>query len=348
MSSLGEVVATARRAKGLTQEQLADQVGVAQAALSRYEKDLRTPEPEVLTQLAAAFGVTESFLLRASSPAAAMAVDAHMRRRATAKPSVWRRLEAQLNMLRMHSEMLREEVSLATQYALPSFDPLTMEPAHAAQLTRMQWRVPLGPVQSVTRWLESAGCVTIRSDMASSRVDGLSQWTADHPVIMVSATAPPDRVRWTLAHELGHLVMHREDMPPDMEDLETQADLFAGEFLMPESLIRPELRNLTLGKALDLKREWGVSMQAVIERAYRLGLLTRDRRVSLYRQLSARGWRINEPGAEDVPSERPELLAHIGRSLRAQGLKDDELASISGFASPTSNDLLPSEGLRAV
>jgi Zn-dependent peptidase ImmA (M78 family)/transcriptional regulator with XRE-family HTH domain len=345
MSSLGEVIATARRAAGLTQGALADQVGVSQAALSRYEKDMRAPEPEILPALAKALGVTPRFLTAASAPSAAMAVDAHMRRRATAKPTVWRQLEAQLNMGRMHADQLREHVSLTATYEVPRFDPFDTTPSEAARLVRMNWRMPSGPVRNLTRWVEAAGCVIIKEDLGTSRVEGLSQWVSDNPVIMVNRAAPPDRQRLTLAHELGHLALHSFDVPPDVEE---QAFGFAAEFLMPEVMIKSELRNLTLGKALSLKAEWGVSMQALIERAHSLEVLSADKRTSLYKQLSARQWRTREPGSDEIPEEHPALMEQVGAHLANQGLSPDEVAQISGYADATSNWLIPTRRLRAV
>ena len=93
MSGLGDALVTLRHACGFTQADLADRAGVTQAALSRYESDLRTPEDAVIDALATALGVTSNFLRRAGRVRGAMAVDAHMRRRATAKATVWRRLE---------------------------------------------------------------------------------------------------------------------------------------------------------------------------------------------------------------------------------------------------------------
>ena len=156
-------------------------------------------------------------------------------------------------MLRMHSDFLREEVALAASLSMPGFDPFAVDPADAARMTRTQWQMPSGPARSIVRWVEAAGSVVLMADLGNQRVDGLSQWTADHPVIMVNSGNPTDRIRWTLAHEIGHLVLHREDATDDME---READAFAAEFLMPEALIGPELANLTLGKAVDLKREW--------------------------------------------------------------------------------------------
>lgn len=345
MSTLGEVIQTARRARGLTQEELASAVDVSQAALSRYEKDLRVPEPEVLPRIAAALGVTQQFIERASRPIAAMAVDAHMRRRATARPTIWRNLEARLNMLRMHAEQLSEEVTLRASLTVPIFDPLETDPAEAARLTRMQWRMPIGPVRSLARWMEASGCILIFEDFDTSRVDGLSQWASDYPVVMLNSASPVDRLRMTMAHELGHLCLHRTDVP---DDVEHQANAFAAEFLMPEVVIRPQLRNLTLGKLSDLKREWNVSMQALIERAHNLQLMTTPQRTYLYKQLSARGWRTREPFSEELSPEQPALTDAVFDRLSARGLTSGEIANLAGFQSAETNDLLRARKLRVV
>jgi Zn-dependent peptidase ImmA (M78 family)/transcriptional regulator with XRE-family HTH domain len=341
MSSLGEVVITGRVAAGMTQEDLANAIGVTQAAMSRYENDLREPDSDTIDRIADALGVTLRFLERASRPTAALAVDAHMRRRATAKPTIWRQMEAQLNMVRMHSDFLREEIALAASLTMPGFDPFTVNPSDAARMTRAQWQMPSGPARSIVRWIEAAGSVVLMTDLGNQRIDGLSQWTADHPVIVVNSANPTDRMRWTLAHEIGHLVLHREDATDDME---RQADAFAAEFLMPEILIRPELTNLTLGKAVDLKREWGVSIAALIQRAHQFGMLSDARRTSLFKQLSARGWRVREPASDEIAPEKAELLDHINAHLRRRGLDDAEVAELAGYRSPDKNRLMPPRG----
>lgn len=345
MTNLGEVLETARRAQGYTQAELAELAGVTQAALSRYEHDMREPEPEVLGRLAEALGVTVSFLRYSGRARGGMAVDAHMRRRQTAPPSVWRRLEARLNMYRMHSSHLFEEVSLRSEQRIPTFDPFDTDATTAARLVRMQWRMPVGPVRQLVRWLESAGCLLIGEDFGTSRVDGLSQWVDDHPVILYNTQAPTDRLRLTLAHELGHLALHSSDVT---DDVEADANAFAAEFLMPAEYVRPLLRNLKTGRLLDLKAEYGVSMQALVERAYHLQLLTPTQRTSMYKMFSARGWRTQEPGSDYMPPERPELAAAIGRDLAARGLTSADIATMAGFHSADRNTVFRPAGLRAV
>ena len=327
--SVGEAIATARRARGLTQAALSEQLGITQAALSRYEHDLREPTGAVLGEIAAALGLTPDLLHRADRMQGALAVGAHMRRRATAKATAWHRLEAQLNLYRLHAQRLFDEVDLHAELNVPWFDPFEYEPDTAARLLRMQWRMPGGPVRDLTGWMEAAGCLIITADFGTARVDGLSQWSGSHPVIMLNSTAPTDRLRLTLAHELGHLCLHSQGVP---DDVEADATAFAAEFLMPADTIRPQLRNLTTGKLHDLKRHWGVSMQALIERAYRLKTITAPQRTSLYKQFSRLGWRTHEPVGDELAPEHPRLAAQIGQAMLARGLTQDEIAAIAGFA----------------
>jgi Zn-dependent peptidase ImmA (M78 family)/DNA-binding XRE family transcriptional regulator len=336
MSGLGEALVTLRHACGFTQADLADRAGVTQAALSRYESNLRTPEDEVIDALATALGVTGDFLRRAGRVRGAMAVDAHMRRRTTAKVTVWRQLEAQLNAYRMHARQLSEEVTIRAAQEIPRFDPIEVPAADAARMVRMQWQMPIGPVRELVRWLEAAGCLVIMQDFGTSRVDGMSQWVDDLPVMLVNERTPTDRLRLTIAHELGHLCLHSLEITHTIED---EANSFAAEFLMPTEAIRSQLRNLTLGRLQDLKREWGVSMQALIEKAHAIGYLSSQRRTSMYKSFSANGWRIREPGSDALQPETTQLPARIADAVLARGLNPDELARIAGFATATDNTL---------
>jgi len=154
--------------------------------------------------------------------------------------------------------------------------------------------------------------------------------------VLLNSAAPTDRKRMTLAHELGHLVLHSQEVTPG---LEREAGEFAAEFLMPIEVIRTQLRNLKHGRLHDLKREWGVSMQALIERAYDARLMTAAERANLYRALSGRGWRTHEPVSDELPPEHAELAQHVGQALSAKGLTSDDIAHLAGFASDEDNQL---------
>jgi Zn-dependent peptidase ImmA (M78 family) len=187
----------------------------------------------------------------------------------------------------------------------------------------------------LSRWLESAGCVILEEDFESARVDGLSQWIGDHPVMLLNSAMPVERKRLTMAHELGHLVLHNGLAA---EDPEGEANEFAAEFLMPAHVIKPDLRPATLGRLRDMKRVWGVSMQALFERAYSLGLTTATNRTSFYKAMNSRGWKTAEPDSDRLAPEVPELVAAIGDTLHAKGLSDREIAELAGFSEHTKDN----------
>lgn len=347
MTALGEAIEVARRAEGFTQEQLADIAGITQAALSRYEHGLREPSDETLAAIADALGVTPALLRSADRTTGGIAVGVHARRRKTAKMSVWRQSEARLNMYRMHARRLFEELDLHATQVTPSFDPIETSPEAAAHFVRMQWRMPVGPVRSLVQWLEAAGILVIEETIDTPRIDGVSLLADGRAIMLVNGSLPVDRRRFTLAHELGHVTLHGEDILT--EDPEGDANRFAAEFLMPAEVIRPQLRALNLGRLLDLKRHWSVSMQALVERAYSLEVINSKQRVSLYKQMSARGWRTIEPASDEIADERPALPMAIANAFSERGLTRAEIAEITGYAPDNDqNPFSDNRRLRAV
>lgn len=114
----------------------------------------------------------------------------------------------------------------------------SLRPADAARMVRMQWQMPIGPVRELVRWLEAAGCLVIMQDFGSNRLGGMSQWVDDLPVMLGNERIPTDRLRLTIAHELGHPCLHSPEITSTMED---EANSFAAEFLMPTEAIRAQL-----------------------------------------------------------------------------------------------------------
>jgi Zn-dependent peptidase ImmA (M78 family) len=164
---------------------------------------------------------------------------------------------------------------------------------------------PDGPIPHVTRALERSGIATVplvlpaETDAETSTVPGhfgMSYWAGPGAYALVGFFPgnKPDRDRFTLGHELGHLVLHTHRRGAD--DPEEEANRFAGEFLMPAHRAREILTpDLTLKDFARLKAIWGMSIQALIMRALHCGCIDKARHRSLFMQLSARGWRRNEP-----------------------------------------------------
>lgn len=346
----GDILRMTRRAAGKTQEDLVEELEgrITQAALSRYESSLREPESDdILEGLARALGVTTRYLRAGETTSPMISATAHMRRQKTVTPAVWKDLEAQLNVHRVHWSLLVEGIDIVPQRQIPTFeDPSETAPEDAAVFVREKWRMPLGPVENLVGWLESAGAVVVLEDYGTDRVDGMSQWVGPWPVISLNSRAPVDRRRLTAAHELGHLVLHNTTPSLEAED---EANRFAAEFLMPTVEIRPILKTggLSLGRLADLKVAWGVSMQAIFERAYRLGLASSDERRRFYQTLNARRWKKVEPYSEHIPDERPRFARHLVDALLDRGLSHADVAEMAGLTDFHGSPLLagPENGL---
>src|SRR5437588_10942690 len=115
---------------------------------------------------------------------------------------------------------------------------------------------------------------------------------------------PPDPERYSLAHELGHLVGHSAPHPT----MEEEANRFASEFLMPAADIRASLHDITIPRLAALKRYWKVSMAALLRRAYELGTINERRYRFMNIQLSKAGYKMREPIETDPPTEQTSLM----------------------------------------
>ena len=182
----------------------------------------------------------------------------------------------------------------------------------------------------LTAAVEAAGVVVLSWDLGHRQGDAVSQWLEGHrPVMLLYSAAPGDRLRYSTGHELGHLVMHTEPV----ERQEQQADMFAGELLMPAAVIGGELGNLDMPALARLKARWGVSMAALIRRAHDLGAISDYRYKELNIEMSKAGWRSREP--VQIPAERPGLLAEAVTQLRGKGLDNQTIAERAGCTSAT-------------
>lgn len=171
---------------------------------------------------------------------------------------------------------------------------------------------PLDRIPNLVRAVERAGVVVIGSAVEIDRHLGASYWP-DHPigrpVICISRGTSGDRQRFSVGHELGHLVLHQfRNIEP--KRAEKEAHRFAAALLLPAEAALEELSQpVTLMTLAAAKVKWGISIRALVKRCLDLHIIDETRRVSLERQISARGWTKVEP--VDVPYENPRLLRRI-------------------------------------
>ena len=309
-----EMLVLARKRRQISQSRLAEAAGTTRGLVSRYEAGSTPMSEQMVERLAAILDYPPDFFRRSSEFVGLNggAIFHRKQQRLPAGKLYRAHALAEIRRLEVATMLDSLEIELPTVPEHP-IELLGDDPEKIARAVRTTMNVPPGPVFNVTETLERNGCVVVAHDFDSRQIDGFSQRTAyGQWFIHVNAELPPDRWRWTLAHELGHAVMHSDPManPKLVED---QANLFAGEFLTPRREIRHALQGMTFQKLGGLKRKWKVSMQSLIMRAYHLKTITPRQRASMFTRLSRAGYRKREPEILDPPVEKPSFLVHLAR-----------------------------------
>ncbi|WP_329059332.1 XRE family transcriptional regulator [Streptomyces sp. NBC_01453] len=306
----------ARESRNWTQAQVAAAMAkvsgtqVSQGYVSRAEQGRLAVASERLDLYAAALGYPPKLLLvEPGSPGVGVGL-VHHRKKASLGASSLRCVHAQLVLARLQIDGLAGAVGHDLgAHEVPRVEVGALTTAKdAARLVRRQWRMPPGPVDDVIAVLEAAGILVAVRELAGARLDAVSQFDGVRaPLVLLAAGAPADRRRFSLAHELGHLVMHHV---PDDAMQEKEADAFAAEFLMPARDIRPALTaGVSLGRLAELKQTWRVSMAALLKRAQTLNTLTEWQYRSAMAEMSALGYRTSEP--MDLPAEQPHAVSRL-------------------------------------
>lgn len=307
----------------MTQAELARVSGVSQAFLSKAEKGAVELTGARLADVASALGYPVGFFTVDVAATPAPTACAFPRKRNSLPTSAEKQVRALLEVTRLQVEALLDETTPPTRLERRTVaDEDWISPAEMAGQVRRQAGHPSGPIPNLVELLETLGVVVVVRDLGNRRLDALGEWPTGHrPLMLINATAPADRRRFTLSHELGHAVLHTAPTP----NQEPEADQFAAELLLPAAdAHRLFTGDLELGRLAELKPIWGMSMAALARRAWDVGCISDYRYRQLNIDLSAAGYRTNEPVALDY--ETPVLLPTAIERRRRAGEDTHELA----------------------
>lgn len=310
MSFNPEMLQIGRKAERLTQVELADKSGIKQSRLSKIENGLLEPSEPDLIVFAGVLDRPVSFFSQAGTQVATQASWYHHRKRRTAPAKAVACIHAKLDILRLEIARLVEGIQLP----VCKFDPIDPDEhgndiERIADMVRSWWGVPAGPIENMTRLIERNGGIVVSLDFGTQKVDALSLVRPElPPLFFINSRMPSDRIRHSLAHELGHVFLHTH--PTGEKQMENEADLFAGEFLMPRREIKSEFwPPVRLMDLAAMKPRWKVSIQSLAYRAKEIGVIDERRRTSLFVELTRLGWRTTEP--KPLPEEPPRLMREV-------------------------------------
>lgn len=337
----------ARELNLLTLDELAAKVDVTKASLSYYEKGDRSPSAATLQSLAHALDVPLNFFFKEPGYIESSDRSAVNYRSLESVRRVSKERARSLALLEMSAQLV-DELSEAIQFQpanLPELvdgdiDPLELTDSDIEAIAielRTAWGLGRGPISNMALLMENNSIPVVAMEL-SKGMDGVSTWFGSRPFVIVSSEANYFRTRMNLAHELGHLVLHRALDKDRLKDkgvfrsVESQAWRFAGAFLMPAGAFSNEVFALSLDGILSLKKRWGIAVSAMVRRLKDLSLIDEKKFKFLNIQISQRGWRKSEPFDEEFQPEPGQLLQQAARSLHDSGrLMLDDLARLTAL-----------------
>ncbi|PKM09216.1 MAG: transcriptional regulator [Gammaproteobacteria bacterium HGW-Gammaproteobacteria-4] len=334
---LGSRIKQGRVAAGLSLRELAQAVGLSAMAISKYERDQIKPSSETLLRLAKALDVRTEYFFR--QPGVELSeVEFRKHSRLSAKDEGRALEDVREQMERWLELEAIIPASWPKAFAPPRGLPIQVKSYEDIELqaekVRAAWQLGVGPIRNLIDKMEEEGInVFLTSHDGGKKFDGLAAKANGHTVIVVGQDWPGDRQRFTLAHELGHLVLHGR-LAPGLDE-ERACNRFAGAFLVPKDEVHRLLGSsrswLEPRELYLLKHEWGLSMNGWLYRAQDLGILNKSaarRHWEFFAQQGEAGtsWRECEPG-DSYPRECPRRFAQLVYRALAEDLIGESRAA---------------------
>ena len=335
-----ERLVRARKAAGLSMSALAEQVGVSANAIKKYEHGNNMPSSSNLLKLAKALDVRSEYFFRPMN-VELQGVEYRKRKNTPKKildqitGDVMDQAERWAELLDLYPDPVKPVPDFTLPESLPnqiaSFDDIE----NIANKMRAEWALGLNPIHDMIDTLVSQGVMIISTNVeANKKFDGLAGNIDVTPVVVVSAHQPGDRQRFTLAHELGHLVLH--DRLADGLDEEKACNHFAGGFLLPKQALLQHLGErrsaIEPRELFMLKHEFGISMMAILYRAGQCKIISGSLQKQYNMRFNKSGWRTCEPG-EAYPNEDTYLFKQlVYRALGEDYIGESKAAELIGMS----------------
>lgn len=314
---------------GLTQNELALKLGVNQSSVAYLEGGYLQPSEDMLRNICECTSFPQAFFEQAEVtefPQGSLLYRSRNSIEASERSQVSRYGQFMFEVADKLSSKLKYP-----QFKLPKggVDAIT-----AARVTRsILGFASDSPIDDLIYELEHKGVFIFKSPVLFPKTDAFAVWAGydnKKPVIVLTGDTPADRTRFSVAHELGHLILH-STLFGDIQAFEREADTFAAELLMPEeTMSRLIVEPFNLMRAARIRSDWKVSIQALIRRAHDLQLISDSTYKSLFVQISQQKKKLQGLFSSDIP-ERPRCLRSMAETVYGKKINYQQFSKDTKF-----------------
>jgi len=304
--------------RDLSQQELADEIGVTKQAISQYENGVLTPKTEMIYRLAETLEFPLAYFSKPYTEEIITPIFFRKRKTSTKKNVII--FTTYINWMIEVYSYLKEYVHLPALNLIQKVNVYYSdeEIEKIATEVRRSWGLGNGPISNMTLLMENNGFIISKTGLDPEKVDACSVFFTSaklgkRPMIFLTSSTSAVRSRRDLAHELGHQVLHSwmgmEDFDENKDIIEKEAETFASYFLMPhESMERERFAIDSLNSVLLMKKRWGASAQSLLYHLHNLKLIDDDKFERFLRTIYHKGWRKKEPFDDEIAQEKPNLI----------------------------------------
>lgn len=286
---VSQKIKSARALKGFSQQELADLIGVSKQMISKYEKGESIPSSSNLLKLGKSLKVKIDYFFKPSKIELGVL---NFRKKSSfsikKQESLEQRIKLNLENYLEIEDLLQIDYSFSNTIGKEKIAKI--EDIERVVLSlRAEWEIGLDPIHNIIQLLEDKEIKVVELFDVDDTFDGVATFVNDKfPVIVVNGNFPVERKRFTLLHELGHLLLNLPDC--NIKDEENYCNKFAAEFLFPKRLVIKEFgvkRDLiSLNELIEVQKKYGISIQAIVHRLVDAGIFTDNRKIEFYKKIN--------------------------------------------------------------
>jgi len=329
---------SARQMQGLSTRDLAELTDgkVSRQAINQYEKGGMLPSREKLLILCQALQITPEFFNR---PAITLQ-EVEFRKLSKLTVTEQRKVEsASADFLGRYlelEELLGEEKPFDNPVTIKNISSYE-EVEQAAMQVRTAWKLGEQPILNVTEVLEDWGLKVfeVEANPAFNGMAAIIQGNQQAALIVINSHPEIEvvRKRFTALHELAHIVLDISSDIPDKEK-ERFCHYFANVMLIPSEVLKRELggkrQHIHVGELLAIKKQYGISMQAILYRSKQMGLISEYHFQQQLKDFSRRGWRKKEPGDFTGSASSDRMMQLLFRGIAEEIISTSKAANLYG------------------
>lgn len=281
-------IKNARILKCLSQQNVADEIGVSKQMVSKYEKGEALPSSSKFIRLSRLFGLKIDYFF---SPFQIELGAINFRKKSTFSIKKQNSLKEQIKISLENYLWIEDVLSIDYTFKnlIENAEIKSIEDIEKVVLQlRNEWEIGIDPIHNIIQLLEDKEIKVIELFDVDENFDGMATYINNKfPVIVVNGNFPVERKRFTLLHELGHLLLNLQEC--NSKEEENFCNKFAAEFLFPKQIVIKEFGgkrdHITLTELISTQKKYGISIPAIVYRLFDSGILSKQRHTNFYKKI---------------------------------------------------------------